>query len=87
MQSGDKLLSSPSPSPSMDNATACETSKSCVVSPSLIHALSEQHEKHVLGYEVFHPDNEVPVYTPEPENLFEMLTELLMARRISTYGR
>jgi hypothetical protein len=54
---------------------------------SLIDALTQQHENHILRYDVFHPDNEVPVYTPEPEDLFEMLTELLMAGRISTYGR
>ena len=58
-----------------------------VKSVSLIDALSKQHEKHVLRYDVFHPDNEIPVYTPEPEDLFEMLAELLLAGRIATYGR
>lgn len=56
-------------------------------SVSLINALSEQHERHVLRYDVFHPDNEIPIDTPEPQDLFEMLTELLMAGRIATYGR
>ena len=54
---------------------------------SLIDILSQQHERHILRYEVFHPNNEISVYTPQPEDIFEMLTELLMAGRISTYGR
>jgi hypothetical protein len=56
-------------------------------SVSLINALSEQHERHVLRYDVLSPDNEIPVYTPAPEEIFEMLTELLLAGRIATYGR
>jgi HEPN domain-containing protein len=51
----------------------------------LLVALSHQHEKHALRYSVFVDDGQ-PTFTPEPEELFSMLDELLMAGRITTHG-
>lgn len=47
--------------------------------------LNHQHEKHALRYTVFVDDGE-PTFTPEPEDLFSMLEELMMAGRIATHG-
>ena len=51
----------------------------------LLLRLNHQHEKHVLRYTVFVDDGE-PTFTPEPEELFSMLEELMMAGRIATHG-
>ncbi len=51
----------------------------------LLLKLSHQHEKHALRYSVFVDDGQ-PTFTPEPEELFSMLDELMMAWRIATYG-
>ncbi len=48
--------------------------------------LSHQHEKHALRYTFVWVDDGPPIFTPEPEELFSMLDELLMAGRIATYG-
>ena len=44
----------------------------------LLLKLNHQHEKHALRYTVFVDDGQ-PTFTPEPEELFSMLDELLMA--------
>ncbi len=51
----------------------------------VIRILSSQHEKHVLRYSALSDDGE-PTFTPEPELLFTIADELLMAGRISTHG-
>jgi HEPN domain-containing protein len=51
----------------------------------LLLRLSHQHEKHALRYTVFVDDGE-PTFTPEPNDLFSMLDELMMAGRIATHG-
>lgn len=55
-------------------------------STSVINLLSEQHRQHNLRYTFLLDDGE-PTFTPEPSDLFTVLDELLMAGRISTYGR
>ena len=47
----------------------------------IIRDLSRQHEKHVLRYTAMLDDGEI-TFTPDPEALFEVLDELLMAGRI-----
>lgn len=54
-------------------------------SSQLLLRLNHQHEKHALRYTVFVDDGE-PTFTPEPEDLFSMLDELMMAGRIATHG-
>ena len=54
-------------------------------SSQLLLCLSHQHEKHALRYTVFIA-NSGPTFTPEPQELFLMLDELMMAGRISTHG-
>lgn len=51
----------------------------------LLRKLSHQHERHALRYTVFVDDGE-PVFTPQSEELFSMLDELMMAGRITTHG-
>ena len=51
----------------------------------LLLRLNHQHEKHALRYTVFVDDGE-PTFTPEPEDLFSMLEELMMAGRVATHG-
>jgi hypothetical protein len=51
----------------------------------LLLRLSRQHEKHVLRYTVFVDEGE-PTFTPQPEELFSMLDELMMAGRIASHG-
>jgi HEPN domain-containing protein len=52
---------------------------------NLIMRLARQHREHDLRYTALLDDGK-PVFTPEPEDLFETLDELLMAGRISTHG-
>jgi hypothetical protein len=51
----------------------------------VIGILSSQHEKHVLRYSALIDDGE-STFTPEPELLFTIADELLMAGRIATHG-
>jgi hypothetical protein len=53
----------------------------------LLNQLSEQHERHELRYLTFFSAQEKLVFTPDPEELFAVLDELLLVGRISTYGR
>jgi hypothetical protein len=43
------------------------------------------HQRHAIRYTVFVDDGE-PTFTPEPDDLFSMLDELMMAGRIATRG-
>ena len=53
---------------------------------NVIGTLSQQHEKHNLRYTALLDDGEV-TFTPEPLVLLDVLDELLLAGRISTYGK
>jgi hypothetical protein len=53
---------------------------------NLVSTLSEQHQKHNLRYTSLLDDGE-PTFMPEPQDIFSSYDELLMAGRISTFGR
>jgi len=44
----------------------------------IVNALSDQHKSHALRYMVFLDDG-VPTFTPEPDDIYTALDELLMA--------
>lgn len=51
----------------------------------IVIALSDQHKSHELRYTAF-LDNGVPIFTPEPSDIHQVLEELMMAGAISTRG-
>lgn len=51
----------------------------------LVTVMSDQHKRHAFRYSVFFEGSEA-VYVPEPEQIYQVLEELLMAGRINTHG-